>query len=242
MPPKKAMGKGGKAPPEPAADDGAERALMESELLVAYMKSKLGRWGRCDVGGLCFCACVRMLVKPGCVHAHVHARVLRSFRYPRRARRIRRRCGLRYKAHPYSGSCAGRDGGPAATGTGASTHRCKHARAHPKPARLAAQSHAQQHKSQHPRPQVPGQWGQAAAGEPAPGRGPGHPAPQPAGHQRVPHERAEGAVPDHQRAGGQAARPDQGHGGGAQEQRGGGGAHAGAERAHGRSCSRSRTH
>lgn len=232
MPPKKAMGKGGKAPPEPAADDGAERALMESELLVAYMKSKLGRWGRCDVGG---CAFVRVLVKLAvwvCMRARMRA------------------CRGVFATH----------GAPAGSGAGAACvirhppttaaaragmgdrQRCKHARAHLLPAHSAAESHAQQHNTQHPRPQVPGQWGQAAAGEPAPGRGPGHPAPQPAGHQRVPHERAEGAVPDHQRAGGQAARPDQGHGGGAQEQRGGGGAHAGAERAHGRSCSRSRTH
>lgn len=44
MPPKKVeKGKGAEPPPQP--DDSSEREMVEKELVIGYLKSKLGRWG-----------------------------------------------------------------------------------------------------------------------------------------------------------------------------------------------------
>jgi len=51
---------------------------MESELLVAYMKSKLGRWGQC-VAGMCTFVWVRgggVAGVPVCAWARVAVRLL----------------------------------------------------------------------------------------------------------------------------------------------------------------------
>jgi hypothetical protein len=47
--------------PEPEPEDGAERELVEKELVIGYLKSKLGRWAS------------QMLAAGNvCLHSHTH--------------------------------------------------------------------------------------------------------------------------------------------------------------------------